>query len=309
MSRLSIFLIIAVLLLSSAHAIEVKENAIMGSSSELGFIQNNSSLTLCTEDDNINIPIYYRNLTKFRIVAAHPTYLPTDVTDGGKNCSNCRCIDRAIMPKKIYDDGNVIIETVRETPWWRNGESMNVSVKGGNSSSDATYVRIYNKTLDIIDYPQVFVLYEDGNARVIPQPPLDLKKVTFGSSVIIGPTENHTGHFTGIDYVKIDPLNLAMDIMYEDKTTAHVELQANRNKNIVEVSNITYDTYNHPFASLRSMWVKDGNADADHIRTDEGEFPIMGKWTKLEGTWWEFFRKVPSIHNTYGPDIRIEVIF
>ena len=307
MNRLSMFLIIAVLPLSSAYA-QVEENAIMGSSSELGFIQNNSSLTLCAEDDNINIPIYYRNLTKFRIVATHPTYLPTDVTEGGKNCSNCLCIERATVQKKIYDDGNVIVETVRETSWWRNGESMNVSIDGGNSSSDATYVRIYNKTFDTMNFPQVFVLYEDGNARVIPQPPLDSEEVKFGSSVIIGPAEDHAGRFIGIDCLKIDPLNLAMDVMYEDKTTAHVELQANRNKNIVEVSNITYDTYDHPFASLRSMWVKDGNADTDHIRTEEGEFPIMGKWTKLEGTWWEFFRKVPSVHNTYAPDIRIEVI-
>ena len=56
------------------------------------------------------------------------------------------------------------------------------------------------------------------------------------------------------------------------------------------------------------MWVKDGNADIDHIRTQDEVFPIIGTPTKLNGTWWQFFKTVPSIHNTYCPDIKIEVV-
>ena len=149
-------------------------------------------------------------------------------------------------------------------------------------------------------------MYDDGKARLIPQPLLGEKDVKFGPWVIIG---NSPELYFGIDSVKVYPKNLSMDIIYEDKTTAHVKLQVSSSKNVVEVSNITYDTSNgRPFAIFRSMWVKDGNADVDHIRTEKGEFPIMGEWAKLEGTWWEFFRKVPSIHNTNAPDTKIEVV-
>ena len=324
MKRIGIILAIAALVLLFASAIEAKENAtedkssptakaslseeaILSSPPELGFIRNSSSITLCTEEDNIDIPLYHPNLTAYRIIATHPTYLPTNVTDKGKNCTNCHCVDFTTEAQKIYDDKNVIIETVKETPWWRNNGGMDVSAKGGMAVSNVIYFRIYKIIPETqLEYAQVFVLYEDGNSRIISQPPLGMKNVTFGPSVILGAAETH--NFVGIDSVKIDPTNLSMDLIYEDKTTAHVELKVDRNQNIVDVSNITYDTSNRPFARFRSMWVRDGNADTDHIQTQDGVFPIMGGWTELKGTWWQFFRKVPSIHNTYCPDIKIEVI-
>ena len=327
MKRIGIILAIAVFVLFFASATEAKENAIENrsdttakeilpekansvSSPMLGFILNDSSTTLCAEEDNINLPLYYKNITAYRIIATHPTYLLTEMIDKGKNCTNCpNYVNFTTQAQKIYDDKNVIIETVIETPWWRQGHGMNVSIKGDIPNHNVTYLRIYkliNETDG--DYPQVFVLYEDGNARIIPQPPIGMKKVTFGSSVILGATEKQERHFVDIDLVDVDPKNLSMDILYKDKTRSHVELQVNRAQNTVEVSKITYDTSSHPFARFRSMWVKDGNADIDHIRTQDEVFPIIGTPTKLNGTWWQFFKTVPSIHNTYCPDIKIEVV-
>ncbi len=138
MKRAGIILAFAALVLLFASTIEAKENTIEEKSNPtakatmlektiltppfLGFILNNSSLTQCTEEDNIDIPLYYPNLTAYRIIATHPDYLPTNVTDKGKNCTNCRCVDFTTEAQKIYDDKNVIIETVKETPWWRNTE-------------------------------------------------------------------------------------------------------------------------------------------------------------------------------------------
>jgi hypothetical protein len=325
MKRIGIILAIAVFVLFFASAAEANENVIENksdikakdtlsekadsvSSPILGFILNDSSTTLCAEEDNINMPLYYKNVTAYRIIATHPTLL-TEMIDKGKNCTNCpKYVNFTTRAQKIYDDKNVIIETVIETPWWRYWHGMNVSIKGDVPKCNVTYFRIY-KLIDktVGDYPQVFVLYEDGNARIIPQPPIGMEKVTFGSSVILGATEKQERHFVDIDLVDIDPQNLSMDILYKDKTKSHVELQVNRSVNTVEVSNITFDTSNHPFARFRSMWVKDGNADIDHIRTQDEVVPIMGNRTRLNGTWWQFFRKVPSIHNTYCPDIKIEV--
>jgi hypothetical protein len=324
MKRIGIFLIIAVLVLFLSSAAAAKENPIKNKSDqttllnettsvsipELGFILNNSSTTICPEEDNINMPLYYKNITAYRIIATHPAYLLTEMIDKGKNCTNCpNYVNFTTKAQKIYDDKDVIIETVVETPWWRQGHGMNVSIKGAESNLNVTYLRIY-KLIDNTywDYPQIFVLYEDGNARIIPQPPINMKNVTFGSSVILGATEKQKRHFVDIDSVDIDPINLTMEILYKDKTMSHVGLKVDRSHNTVEVSNITYDTTNHPFARFRSMWVKDGNADIDHIRTQDGIYPIMVTPTKLNGTWWKFSKEFPSIHNTYCPDIKIEVI-
>ena len=284
--------------------------------SVFGSIKNNSIMTLCAEEDNINIPIFHSNPTAFRITATHPTYLPTDVIDQGANWTNCD-LDNAFSRvkfddetvTKIYDDGDVVIEAVNVNSWWRDGESMDVRVKGGTIQYNVTYFRIYKYIKGTNwDYPQVFVLYEDGNCRIAPQPPTYLSEVKFGSSVIIGASEDLPRPFSDIDFVEIDPLNMEMDIVYGDTTTAHITIHVDRSRNVVEVSNIKYDTSNHPFARFRSMWVTDGNADVDHIRVLQGEVPIMGGWMEINGTCWQFFRKTPSIHNTYSPDIKIEVI-
>ncbi len=50
---------------------------------------------------------------------------------------------------------------------------MDVSAKGGMSISNVIYFRIYKLIPETQwEYAQVFVLYEDGNSRIISQPPL-----------------------------------------------------------------------------------------------------------------------------------------
>ena len=289
-------------------------------SSEPGSVKNASTMTLCAEDDNINVPLYSKNLTAFKITATHPAYIPTNVNDQGFNCSiyckNCFVPYKIPYVKVIFPPENVIENVIiqRVNPSdlpQSNSRGMNVSVIYKNEvwhEENVTTLRIY-KRIDgtSSDYPQVFILYSDGNARIKPQAPCCLNDTTFGSSVIIGANDLGTQHVE-IDSVVIDPLNLSMDIEYRDNASAHIRIQVNRSENIVEVSNITYDTISHPFARFRSMRVTDGNSDVDHIRTKEGETHIMGGWKQFNGTWWQFFRKVPSIHNTYSPDIKIEII-
>jgi hypothetical protein len=326
MNRVGLVLILAITLLfliSAANGEVAKLDKFNQISPGLGLVQNVSSMTKCSEDDNINIPLYSKNLAAFRIIATHPAYIPTNVNDEGKNCTYCplecgtwtfftrycrECFNKT-SNETIYDDGDVVIETVNMIEWRPNAQKMNVSVKG-IQYDNVVFFRIYKHIDGIPSWPQVFVLYQDGNARIKPQPsPLHgIDDTTFGSSVIIGATEDLGTQYADIDSVVIDPPNLTMEIKYRDNTSAHIKMQVNRYENIVEVSNITYDTINNSFARLRSMWVKDGNADVDHIRTKDGETHIMGGWKEFDGTWWQLFRKIPSIHNTYCPDIKIEII-
>ena len=43
------------------------------------------------------------------------------------------------------------------------------------------------KIADAASWPEVLVVYQDGNVRVKPHPPAEVADVCFGSSVIIGP--------------------------------------------------------------------------------------------------------------------------
>ena len=75
---------------------------------------------------------------------------------------------------------------------------------------------------------------------------------------------------------------------------------------------VSYPTEAEPFATFRSMFVENGNADVDHVRwTDpEGtqhEASAM-EFPGGEGTMWLFERTTRSRHNTSAPDIRIQLL-
>jgi len=212
----------------------------------------------------------------------------------------------------LYDkpgDVGIDITGVIVDKWWRPDEAMTIHVVGGDTLTGAHYFQLYHKVPDTeSDFQQVFVLYEDGNARVLPLPKEGEDWIPFGSSVIIGPAQEAERPFVDIDEVTINPQELWIDIVYGDGSTAHLEFFSDRMQTIIDVSDITYNTINCPFATLRSMWVEDGNADVDNVKTQEGEFSIMGEWETLDSDWWLFNREVVSIHNTLSPDIKIEAI-
>jgi len=211
----------------------------------------------------------------------------------------------------LYDDGNIIIVPVFVDFWWRAPEGMTINVDNDGTITTATnvhYFQIIKRLPDTeeVGYSQVFVLYEDGNARIEPHPPKGIDWVPFGSSVILGPTEDGDRPFVGIDSVTINPRDLSLDIIYDEGGSAHVEMWVDREKNVVDVTEINYDTLTKPFARFRSMWVYDGKSDIDRVATADGIFPIMKEWNELGGTWWRFFKEVPTHHNTYCPDFLVE---
>ena len=83
---------------------------------------------------------------------------------------------------------------------------------------------------------------------------------------------------------------------------------ANRSSTVLKIINITYaGNASLPFATLRSMWVTDGNSDADRIATESGVWNIQRGWNKISGTNILFFRECVSQHNTLSPDIRVVI--
>ncbi|NTW09212.1 MAG: hypothetical protein HGA28_06555 [Anaerolineaceae bacterium] len=216
--------------------------------------------------------------------------------------------DNMANPAVLYKDSNTIVEAVWMDFWWRNPRQMKINVIGGSTINTSQFLRIKRRMPDSTDWNEVFVLYEDGNARIIPLPPVNLGAVPYGASIILGPSTNSSRPFAGINEVTVNPETLVLDILYESGGTANVQLRVDRDAHVVDVRDISYDTTHNAIARFRSMWVCDGKADIDCVQSADGIFPILGKWGRLKGTWWEFFKEVPSYHNTYCPDFRVELL-
>ncbi len=135
-------------------------------------------LILCMAD----LAVADMNITQeengaYLIVATHPVK-PLVIIDPPQGNSTV---------KKIYDDANVIVETVKI----QNRTGMDVRAIAGESDSNVTYLRIYKLiTQTQWDYPQIFVLYANGYAQINPQPPIGLKSVKFGPPLALGPEDN-----------------------------------------------------------------------------------------------------------------------
>ncbi len=214
----------------------------------------------------------------------------------------------------VFDNADVIVQTVKIDFWWRAPQAMKLVI-GTNSYPDIAYFRIIKRvpSLVVTNWSQVFVLYEDGNCRLLPHSPENVDWFPFGSSVILGPTEDGHRPFVGIDTVTMDTKDLSMDITYDDimwqgtNGGCHVELWVDMEQVVLDVTDIRYATSLLPFTRFRSMWVYDGKSDIDRIEAGCGTYPIIGDRTRLPSTWWQFYKEVPTYHNTYCPDVRVEV--
>ncbi len=217
--------------------------------------------------------------------------------------------DNSGNPTVLFTNSNIRIETVWIDFWWRHPRAMKVSAVGGGTDTNAQYLRIKQRMPNTTDsWNEIFVLYEDGNARIIPFPPEGLGAVPYGASIILGPTTNSSRPFAGINEITVDPNDLSLDILYEEGGGAHVELRADRNAHVVDVSGLMCDTTNRALTRFRSMWVTDGKSDIDRAQSESGTFPISKNWSRLDGTWWAFFKEVASYHNTYCPEFRVEIL-
>jgi hypothetical protein len=193
--------------------------------------------------------------------------------------------------------------------WWRYPEAMTVQVVGGATATNVHYVRILKSApgSNPPDVDEIFVLYEDGNARIVPLPPSS-GNIAFGASIILGPSIDAKRPTAPIDRIVVDPRDLALEVYHEGGTVSHLELWADRTQTVVDVTQRASAARDKPLARLRSMWVYDGQADTDRIDSAEGLFPLLHAWRSFHGSWWQFVKTVPSYHTTYSPDFRVEIL-
>ena len=213
--------------------------------------------------------------------------------------------------RQIYNDGSTIIEVVHIDFWWLYPRAITIQLStSAEQWTNVSYFRVYREIPGTAgSYAQVFVLYQDGNCRILTFPPPGIDWIPFGSSVIIGQTNPlFPRPFASISRVLINPSTLSMAISYEEGGQAILTLQPTEVSTVVTVGHVSYNTNSSlPFVTFRSMWVSNGDADVDHISTPQGVWPILTKWQNLTSLSVLFFRACISEHNTLSPDIRIDV--
>jgi len=218
---------------------------------------------------------------------------------------------------ELYDDGDVVVR-VMDVSGWPFESGMAVQIVGGPSRPDHDYIQFYKRADDDHAPPQIFVLYANGYARIIPQPPAGREeRVCFGASMIIGPAaEDPLFPITPIDRLEIDPQKMTIKVRYTNGSSAVLQLQAEPGKTTVRVTEVTYDTVTTPFVTMRSMWVTDDNSDVAQIQAASSPGvmqtytidPKHEEWTTLPSDSWVFSRPTYSRHNTSSPDFKIDVL-
>ncbi|KAL3871298.1 hypothetical protein ACJMK2_039305 [Sinanodonta woodiana] len=162
---------------------------------------------------------------------------------------------RPLLPDKVvgvYQDDDVIVEAFAV-------DLCNVS-----------YFRIHIPTIWNPGYAQLFVMYINGNARLLPIPPDGVDWIPFGSSVIIGQSNpSHVRPFAAINNVFLNIQSWQMKVTYKDGGSARLELQNNLIETRVIVSDIVFgQNSNYPFATFGSMYIADGNCGVDHVKAN-----------------------------------------
>ena len=221
---------------------------------------------------------------------------------------------RPMLPdevKTIFKGDNIIVEAVFSDFWWLNPDSMSITLSNSHVFNNASYFRLYRPIPWNSGYAQVFVMYQDGNARLLPVPPEGVDWLPFGSSVIIGQTDpTVTRPYASITNVFIDTDSLVMDVSYKDGGSSKLTLINSLSETRVIVSDIRFrrNPILFPFATFRSMYVTEGNSDVDHVSIN-GIYPrhIMTDFGAIMGRSFVFHRKCMSRHLNLSPDIYIDV--
>lgn len=280
----------------------------------LDSVNNLSYSNDCAEDDNVNTVFMGVNVTSFWITATHPTnYVPVDYTCTA-DFTDCEPGTNTNYSFPYFLDNNSFggyyMIRHRDNSWWR-PQGMNVTVNGGSLVTNINYIEIGRNIPATSEWPIYFVLYSDGNMRLIPFPPVGHPSICFGSSVIIGPAP--IGFRPVVDIASVDLQTVTtpytLFVTYRSGGTAIIDFTTvSRTGSTVKVA-INYPTAVHPFCTYRSMFVRDGNSDCDYVRWKDvdGEFyksHIMS-FDVTAGTEWQFYRETISIHNQTCPDIKI----
>lgn len=290
----------------------------------LASAQNLTYLTSCAENDNVMVFLRGEK-SGYSVRATHPTYTVTDytLTDDITGCTNNHQYENHPFDKRgvMISDGGFTNDTVwayRDTNFWR-PSGMTVSVNGNNATKEVNMQQMvlhrYIPNSSPWEFPSYLVLYCDGNLRLIPFPPSGHKEVSYGSSVIIGPTEivfsldgqepRPVCEIASVDYRTTEK---RADITYKNGGTAQLDIRSvTRSEAVVNIT-INYPA-DRPFCTLRSNFVSDQKCDTGTVVWTDLQGVVhtnpIASFAGTVGSNWFFTRLTPSVTRNSAPDIRI----
>jgi hypothetical protein len=298
--------------LDDGYEERARSNVVTVSTTPLAQASNKSTPTACAEEDNVNI-CFTGRVASFSLEATPPAY-PLASDNCAPDSSNCPAAPPGFPFTsdvfKLFDDGETVVEAVREASWWR-PLGMLAGVNDRPPVADIHYLRLYRRIAGTSEYPQILVLYSDGNLRLIPQPPAGSGSVCFGSSIIIGAAAPAARPLAEISSVTYFSSTQTLEIKYKEGGTARIVLrEVLRNLTRVQVI-VNYPTEALPWATFRSMFVSEDNADVERVKWLDAagvmrDEPVMAFAGGL-GTEWFFYRQTRSRHNISAPNLRIRL--
>jgi hypothetical protein len=269
----------------------------------------------------VNVPLFLPTAAKrfsFTLDARHPGY---EVKQDSREADFSNCPPAVSAggggPQQtfsLYDDhSSTAVVAVRDPNFHQPGMRVRV---GGGAIADVHFIRVIRRIAGTDSWPEVMVLYSDGNLRLKPQaPPVGGDPAygsdpVFGSSVIVGPAPVGERPVAGIQMVTYDPSKQAFNVRYSAGGKATLRLvQADRGVTRVRVVAHYAASQQTPFATVRSMFVSDGNDDVDSVSwSDAGgaaHSDSIGRFQYGQGVQFVFGRTMTSRHNTSAPDILV----
>lgn len=275
-------------------------------------VTNTSEPVLCAEKDNVAINFASPEVRHFQIEAVHPAYIGGLRQDRWEpDWTACEDISAETSAKPhptmtaLYEDDNLRIMGLSFTDFWRPTD-VTVTI-GGRVERRIHLLQLLKKRPGRAD--EVLVIYPgDGYWRIKPLPPQHLDWTAYGSSFLVGPVEIDQRPVVNLKDVAFDPATMTFTLTLAQGGQVKVAVKALNEERVTLDVSMDKAVVGHAFATLRSMYVTEFNADVARIAVREQtarswrEESIMNFQAARATDAW-MGRLVLSRHNTSAPDM------
>ncbi|MEZ5856600.1 MAG: hypothetical protein R3D67_18325 [Hyphomicrobiaceae bacterium] len=312
MYRLSIAAALGQILLASAAT----SAAASGPAPLAVDVANGSEPVLCAEKDNITLSFRSREVRRFRIEAAHPSYIgmlqrdsfepdwtACDMSGDPVHASAVKEPTR----RTLYEEPALWVVGWTMPTYWR---PATAAVRIGDQVHEGLHL-IQVWMIRPMGGEEVLVMYpQDGYWRARPLAPEGRAPTAFGTSFLVGPVEVDGRPLVRLREIAFDPKlrRFTLDFMRGGKA-ALTMAAVDQNRHALDV---TFDKpiADLPFAALRSMYVTEFNNDVARVGVREPgakgwrEEPVLTfKGSAVTHLW--AGRTGVSRHNSSSPDMAV----
>jgi hypothetical protein len=269
----------------------------------------------CAEKDNVAINFSSPLISSFRLEAVHPAYIGMIAHDrylpDYTSCDMTPGVEFAAGSERVtfWETPRYWITGYRLKEFWRPAD---VPVRVGDRVEKGFhFIQFWMRYRERAE--EVLVLYPpDGYWRIRPLPPGEMRWTAYGSSFLLGPVEVQERPIVAIRDIAFDPESRTFTLNFKRGGSAKIILSA------IDEDRLALDVRfdgplprDLPFASLRSMYMTQQNADAAQVAwrapgTDGwSETPVLQFRGASVSDFW-LGRHGPSRHNLSAPDFVVD---